>query len=90
MYSSLSINQMLIILFFCYFFNLFTLLSFLSILFCQATKKQNMLAPNPSYTFDCEIIAIDDDDEDASDNAVPEFVKHTEAMLDEIDRIVSL
>ncbi|BAT77428.1 Cyclin-B2-3 G2/mitotic-specific cyclin-B2-3 [Vigna angularis] len=53
----------------------------------HATKKQNMLAPNPSYTLDCEIIAIDDNDEDASDNAVPEFVKHTEAMLDEIDRI---
>jgi len=48
-----------------------------------------MLAPNPSYNLDCEIIAIDDD-EDAGDNAVPDFVKHTEAMLDEIDRIVSL
>ncbi|QCE16947.1 G2/mitotic-specific cyclin-2-like [Vigna unguiculata] len=52
----------------------------------HATKKHNMLAPNPSYNLDCEIIAIDDD-EDAGDNAVPDFVKHTEAMLDEIDRI---
>lgn len=38
---------------------------------------------------DHDIIDIDDD-EDATDNAVPVFVKHTEAMLDEIDRIVSV
>ncbi|KAK7351986.1 hypothetical protein VNO80_17400 [Phaseolus coccineus] len=53
----------------------------------HATKKQNLLAPNPSYHLDSDIVDIDDDDEDASDNAVPVFVKHTEAMLDEIDRI---
>ena len=91
MYSSLSINQMWIILF-PFFLILFTLSSLLSILLCQATKKQNLLAPNTSYHLDSEIIDIDDDDddEDASDNAVPVFVKHTEAMLDEIDRIVSI
>jgi len=48
------------------------------------------LVPSPSYYLDCEIANIDDDDEDTDDNAVPVFVKHTEAMLDEIDRIVSL
>nr|KYP44466.1 Cyclin-B2-3 [Cajanus cajan] len=52
----------------------------------QETKKQNLLAPTPSYQLDHDIIDIDDD-EDAGDNAVPVFVKHTEAMLDEIDRI---
>ncbi|RDX86779.1 hypothetical protein CR513_31850, partial [Mucuna pruriens] len=51
----------------------------------QETKKQNLLAPT-SYQLDHDIIDIDDD-EDAGDNAVPVFVKHTEAMLDEIDRI---
>lgn len=55
----------------------------------QETKKQNLLAPTPSHhLLDCASI-IDDIDEyvDGSDNAVPVFVKHTEAMLDEIDRI---
>ncbi|TKY75536.1 Cyclin-B2-3 protein [Spatholobus suberectus] len=53
----------------------------------QETKKQNLLAPTLTYQLDHDIIDIDDD-EDASDNAaVPVFVKHTEAMLDEIDRI---
>lgn len=52
----------------------------------QETKRQNLLAPTSSYHLDHDIIDIDDD-EDASDNAVPVFVKHTEAMLDEIDRI---
>ncbi|QCE05003.1 hypothetical protein DEO72_LG9g3 [Vigna unguiculata] len=55
----------------------------------HVTKKQNMLVPNPSYDLDYETIAIDDDD-DVGDNAVPEFVKHIEAMPDEIDRILSL
>ena len=64
-------------------------MSFLSILLCKVTKKQNMLVPNPSYDLDYETIAIDDDD-DVGDNAVPEFVKHIEAMPDEIDRILSL
>lgn len=43
---------------------------------------------------DCTIIDVEDEDdeeeeyEDADgDSAVPEFVKHTEAMLDEIDEI---
>jgi len=48
------------------------------------------LAPTPSYQLDCDIVDIDDDDGDGSDDAVPVFVKHTEAMLDEIDKIVSI
>ncbi|KHN33647.1 G2/mitotic-specific cyclin-1 [Glycine soja] len=55
--------------------------------FPQETKKQNLLAPNPSCKLDCDIVDIDDDDGDGSDDAVPVFVKHTEAMLDEIDKI---
>ncbi|KAH1243976.1 Cyclin-B2-3 [Glycine max] len=53
----------------------------------QENKKQNLLAPTPSYQLDCDIVDIDDDDGDGSDDAVPVFVKHTEAMLDEIDKI---
>ncbi|XP_061355735.1 G2/mitotic-specific cyclin-2-like [Gastrolobium bilobum] len=52
----------------------------------QETKKQNPLALTPCYHLDSAIVEIDEY-EDASDNAVPIFVKHTEAMLDEIDRI---
>ncbi|XP_027356695.1 G2/mitotic-specific cyclin-2-like [Abrus precatorius] len=52
----------------------------------QGTRKQNLLAPTSSYPLDCAIVNIHDY-EDSSDNAIPVFVKHTEAMLDEIDRI---
>ncbi|KAI4350221.1 hypothetical protein L6164_004694 [Bauhinia variegata] len=52
----------------------------------EEIKKSNPLERKPSYELDCLIIDVEEY-EDASDNAVPEFVKHTEAMLEEIDRI---
>ncbi len=45
------------------------------------------MAPNTSSLEDCTIIDVEEY-EDASDGLVPMFVKHTEAMLDEIDRMV--
>ncbi|XP_041012531.1 cyclin-B2-4-like isoform X5 [Juglans microcarpa x Juglans regia] len=47
---------------------------------CEA-KKHTSLAPNPC--------SLNDTCEDASDGGVPMFVKHTEDMLDEIDRMRS-
>ncbi|KAI9127804.1 hypothetical protein K1719_000797 [Acacia pycnantha] len=52
----------------------------------EETKKLSLLAPNPSYHMECTITDIEEY-EDVGDNGVPEFVKHTEAMLDEIDRL---
>ncbi|KAK4284909.1 hypothetical protein QN277_001678 [Acacia crassicarpa] len=52
----------------------------------EQTKKLSLLAPNPSYHMNCTITDIEEY-EDVGDNGVPEFVKHTEAMLDEIDRL---
>ncbi|KAK9987557.1 hypothetical protein SO802_027796 [Lithocarpus litseifolius] len=49
-------------------------------------KKVTSLAPNPTSLEDCTIIDVVECD-DASDGQVPMFVKHTEAMLDEIDRM---
>ncbi|KAL4616472.1 hypothetical protein ACB092_07G201600 [Castanea dentata] len=49
-------------------------------------KKVTSLAPNPTSLEDCTIIDVVEYD-DASDGLVPMFVKHTEAMLDEIDRM---
>ncbi|XP_075673224.1 G2/mitotic-specific cyclin-2-like isoform X3 [Castanea sativa] len=49
-------------------------------------KKVTSLAPNPTSLEDCTIIDVVEYD-DASDGQVPMFVKHTEAMLDEIDRM---
>lgn len=49
-------------------------------------KKVASLAPNTSSLEDCTIIDVEEY-EDASDGLVPMFVKHTEAMLDEIDRM---
>ncbi|XP_030943898.1 G2/mitotic-specific cyclin-2-like [Quercus lobata] len=49
-------------------------------------KKVTSLAPNPTSLEDCTIIDVEEYD-DASDGQVPMFVKHTEAMLDEIDRM---
>lgn len=43
----------------------------------------------PKYQSDCATIDVEEYD-DADDNAVPDFVMHTEAMLDEIDRLVSV
>ncbi|KAJ1379377.1 Cyclin-like [Sesbania bispinosa] len=54
--------------------------------YSKETKNQNLLAPTPAYQLDCAIIDTDEYEDD-SGNAVPAFVKHTEAMLDEIDRI---
>lgn len=45
------------------------------------------MAPNPTSLEDCTIIDVVEYD-DASDGQVPMFVKHTEAILDEIDRMV--
>jgi hypothetical protein len=47
------------------------------------------LALNSSSLEDSTIIDVDEYD-DASDGGVPMFVKHTEAILDEVDRMVCL
>ncbi|KAE8008876.1 hypothetical protein FH972_005347 [Carpinus fangiana] len=51
------------------------------------TKKLASLALNPNSLEDCIIIDVEEYDDDASDGGVPMFVKHTEAMLDEVDRM---
>ncbi|XP_062176696.1 G2/mitotic-specific cyclin-2-like [Alnus glutinosa] len=50
------------------------------------TKKLTSLALNSSSLEDSTIIDVDEYD-DASDDGVPMFVKHTEAILDEVDRM---
>ncbi|KAF8369758.1 hypothetical protein HHK36_032217 [Tetracentron sinense] len=52
----------------------------------EETRKPILPVPNPSGSQDCTIIDVEDYKED-SDYPVPMFVKHTEAMLDEIDRM---
>lgn len=47
------------------------------------TKKLSSSTVNPSV--DCEIIDVEDSEDE---DPVPMYVKHTEAMLDEIDRMV--
>lgn len=47
------------------------------------------MAQKSSYQLDCANTNVDEEYEDSIDNVVPVFVKHTQAMLDEIDRIVS-
>ncbi|XP_054786020.1 cyclin-B2-4-like isoform X2 [Prosopis cineraria] len=54
----------------------------------EETKKRSLLAPNPSYQLDGDITDIEEY-EGAGDNGVPVFVRHTEAMLDEIERLNS-
>lgn len=56
-------------------------------MFDQEAKKHTSLAPNPCSLDDSTIIDVEEC-EDASDGGVPMFVKHTEDMLDEIDRMV--
>uniref|UniRef100_A0A5B7A233 Putative cyclin n=1 Tax=Davidia involucrata TaxID=16924 RepID=A0A5B7A233_DAVIN len=46
----------------------------------EETKKLVQSGPNPSESEDCTIIDVDD-------FSVPMFVQHTEAMLEEIDRM---
>ncbi|KAJ4835846.1 Cyclin-B2-4 [Turnera subulata] len=54
----------------------------------EGTKKAVPLVPIRSEAEDCTIIDVDDDEKDgASDFSEPMFVQHTEAMLDEIDRM---
>lgn len=52
----------------------------------EETKKPGQLAPKPSEFEDCTIIDAEDDEE-SSDFSAPMFVQHTEAMLEEIDRM---
>ncbi|PRQ25167.1 putative cyclin [Rosa chinensis] len=52
----------------------------------QEIKKLSSSTVNPSGLVDCEIIDVEDSEDEDSD-AVPMYVKHTEAMLDEIDRM---
>nr|XP_004290056.2 PREDICTED: G2/mitotic-specific cyclin-2-like [Fragaria vesca subsp. vesca] len=52
----------------------------------QGTKKPSSSTVNPNGFVDCEIIDVEDSEDEDSD-AVPMYVKHTEAMLDEIDRM---
>lgn len=48
------------------------------------TSKHSLLGTKLSYYLDCE--ETDSEGyEDVDENEVPEFVKHTEAMFDEID-----
>lgn len=52
------------------------------------TKKLSSSTANSSCLVDCEIVDVEDNEDEACDAPVPMFVKHTEAMLDEIDRMV--
>uniref|UniRef100_A0A5B7A5A8 Putative cyclin n=1 Tax=Davidia involucrata TaxID=16924 RepID=A0A5B7A5A8_DAVIN len=52
----------------------------------EERKKPVQSIPNPSESEDIHIIDVDDY-KTASDFPVPMFVQHTEAMLDEIDRM---
>ncbi|KAL6209155.1 hypothetical protein ACLB2K_020098 [Fragaria x ananassa] len=52
----------------------------------KGTKKPSSSTVNPNDFVDCEIIDVEDSEDEDSD-AVPMYVKHTEAMLDEIDRM---
>lgn len=52
----------------------------------RETKKLSLSTAN--CLVDCEIIDVEDIEDEACDALVPMFVKHTEAMLDEIDRMV--
>lgn len=54
----------------------------------QETKKLSSSTVNPSALVDSEIIDVEDSEDEDSDGPVPMYVKHTEAMLDEIDRMV--
>ncbi|CAB4291000.1 unnamed protein product [Prunus armeniaca] len=51
------------------------------------TKKLSSSTANSSCLVDCEIVDVEDNEDEACDAPVPMFVKHTEAMLDEIDRM---
>ncbi|KAJ7967079.1 Cyclin [Quillaja saponaria] len=52
----------------------------------SGAKQMSSLALNPSNQIDRSIVEEEEYEED-SDTSVPMFVKHTEAMLDEIDRM---
>jgi hypothetical protein len=51
----------------------------------QETEKPVRLVPNPSESEDCSIIDVEDY---KATSDVPMFVQHTEAMLEEIYRMV--
>ncbi|BBH09881.1 Cyclin B2, partial [Prunus dulcis] len=51
------------------------------------TKKLSSSTANSSCLVDCEIVDVEDNEDEVCDAPVPMFVKHTEAMLDEIDRM---
>lgn len=53
------------------------------------TKNLNTVAANHSGLGDCGIVDVDDF-VDAKDVPVPMFVKHTEAILDEIHQVVCI
>ncbi|TQE13926.1 hypothetical protein C1H46_000557 [Malus baccata] len=53
----------------------------------QEAKKLSSYTANSSGLVDCEIIDVENIEDEACDAHVPMFVKHTEAMLDEIDRM---
>ncbi|KAB2602564.1 G2/mitotic-specific cyclin-2-like [Pyrus ussuriensis x Pyrus communis] len=50
-------------------------------------KKLSLYTSNSSGLVDCEIIDVENIEDEVCDAHVPMFVKHTEAMLDEIDRM---
>ncbi|KAA8537411.1 hypothetical protein F0562_026902 [Nyssa sinensis] len=52
----------------------------------EKTKKLVQSVPNPSESEDCTIVDVDDYRTDG-DFPVPMFVQHTEAMMEEIDRM---
>ncbi|KAM1454022.1 hypothetical protein FF1_003607 [Malus domestica] len=53
----------------------------------QEAQKLSSYTANSSDLVDCEIIDVENIEDEACDAHVPMFVKHTEAMLDEIDRM---
>lgn len=52
----------------------------------EENKRTTQSVSNPSKSEDCAILDVDDD-KMADDFPVPMFVQHTEAMLEEIDRM---
>ena len=53
----------------------------------QETRPSLLIVPTPSEPKDCSIIDVDEYNLH-DDYPVPMYVQHTEAMLEEIDRMV--
>ncbi|KAJ0024661.1 hypothetical protein Pint_09231 [Pistacia integerrima] len=53
----------------------------------KEAKRPVLLVPTSTESDDCTIIDVEDYNHSSSESAVPMFVQHTEAMLDEIDHM---